>query len=107
MGMVMGMIKVPGILQTLKLSNYWADSLQIKFIETVLACRCATFWSFAHTCIMDMPMPMGMITQTAKLTTSPKPQASENSFSLVKICDGLVKFKHSYRETWVWNLDSG
>ena len=35
-------------LQTLELSNQLADSLKIKLIETVLACRYATSWSFAH-----------------------------------------------------------
>ena len=40
------------------LSNHCVDSLQIKFIGTVLAYRCATSWSFAHGGIMGMPMSM-------------------------------------------------
>ena len=43
-------------LQTLELSNNWADSLQIKFIGIVLACRCVTSWSFAHKGHMGVPM---------------------------------------------------
>ena len=40
---------VSGILRTPELSNYQADSLQIKFINWIaLAYRCATSWSFAH-----------------------------------------------------------
>ena len=44
MGMPMGMIKAPGILRTSELHNHWADSLKIKFVGTVLACRYATAW---------------------------------------------------------------
>ena len=40
--MSMGVIKAPGILRIPKLSNHWADSIQIKSIGTVLICRCAT-----------------------------------------------------------------
>ena len=41
-------LTAPGILQMPELSNHQADSLQIKFIGTILACGCATSWSFAH-----------------------------------------------------------
>ena len=54
----LGIIRAPGILQMPKHHNHWADSLQINFIGTVLACRCATAWSFAHGGIMGMPMSM-------------------------------------------------
>ena len=56
MGVPMGVIRALGILGTLELSNHWDDSLQIKFIGTVLACRCATSWSFAHACHMGVPL---------------------------------------------------
>ena len=36
-----------------------------------------------------------------KKVTSQRPYTSKNE--LVKICDGLVKFKHGYRETRIWN----
>ena len=48
MGMPMGMIRAPGIFWTPELHNHWADSLQIKFIGTVMACRCATARSFVQ-----------------------------------------------------------
>ena len=38
-----------------------------------------------------------------KKVTSQRPQTSQNSLGLVKICDGLLKFKHGYRETRIWN----
>ena len=41
--------------------------------------------------------------QSSKLTISLKPKTSENSFWLLKISDGLVEFKHDYRETSIWN----
>ena len=65
-GIVMGMIKGPGILQTPKLSCHWVDSLQNKFIGTVLACRCATSWSFAHGGIVGIPVG-SWISQTLEL----------------------------------------
>ena len=43
-------------LQMLLLSNHWADSLQIKFIGTVLACRHAMSWFFAHWAHTGMPI---------------------------------------------------
>ena len=67
MGVPMGMIRAPGILRTPELCNHRADSLQIKFIGIVLACRCATPWSFAHQGIMGMPM--GMIRAPGVLRT--------------------------------------
>ena len=51
----LGLTQTPGILQMPELSNHWADFLQIKFIGTVLACRCATSWSLAHQSHMGMP----------------------------------------------------
>ena len=59
MGIPVSIIRAPGILWTLELSNHWADSLQMKFIGAVLICRCATSWSFAHQ--NHMAMPMGII----------------------------------------------
>ena len=41
--------------------------------------------------------------QSSRKTTSPKSYTSEKSFGLLKICDGLVKFKHDHREARVWN----
>ena len=41
-GMPVGVIGASGILQMPELSTHWADSLQIKFIGTVLPRRCAT-----------------------------------------------------------------
>ena len=43
-------------LWTLLLSNHYADSLQIKLIGTILACRCAMVWSFTHQGHMGVPM---------------------------------------------------
>ena len=51
----------------LELSKHWTDSLQIKFTETVLACRCATPWSFAHRGLMGVPM--GVISARGTLFT--------------------------------------
>ena len=39
----------------LELSNHWVDLLQIKFIRTVLFCRCSASWSFAHQGHMGVP----------------------------------------------------
>ena len=55
MGMSMGVIRAPE-LWTLELSNHWADSLQIKFIGTVLSCTCLISWPFAHWGLMCMYM---------------------------------------------------
>ena len=43
-----GVIWATGILRRPELSNRRANSLQIKFIGTVLACRCERTLSFAH-----------------------------------------------------------
>ena len=43
-----GIISIFVTLRTLELSNHLVDSLQIKLIGMVSACRCATPWSFAH-----------------------------------------------------------
>ena len=48
-----------------------------------------------------------LVQSSHKKNTSLKPQTSKNLFRPVKICDGLVEFKHDYRETRVWNSDSG
>ena len=48
-----------------------------------------------------------LLMQSSQKNISLKPQISKNSFELVKICDGLVKFKHDYRETRVWNSVTG
>ena len=47
-GISMGIIKAAGILGMPELSNHWLDSLQIKFIGTVLVSKCAKWWSFDH-----------------------------------------------------------
>ena len=59
MGMPMALTRAPGILRMQELCNHKADSLQIKFTGTVLACRYAMSWSFA--CGGIMGMPIGMI----------------------------------------------
>ena len=56
MGVPMGVIRASGTSRTPVPSNHWSDSFQIKFIGTVLGCRCATLWSFAHGTIMGVPM---------------------------------------------------
>ena len=43
------------------------------------------------------------IYQSSKEVTSQRSQTSINSLGLVKICDGLVKFKHGYRATRILN----
>ena len=53
-------VVVNWILWTPELSNHRANSLQIKFSRTVLTCRCATSWSFAHAW-WPHAMPMGVI----------------------------------------------
>ena len=70
MGVPMALIRAPGILRTLELGNHRADSPQIKFIGTVLACRCPASWLFAHGGIMGMLM--GMIRAPADAGT-PQP----------------------------------
>ena len=52
MGLPMSVIIALGILWTMELSNHRAELLLIKFIGTVLVCRCA--WSFAHWGHMDV-----------------------------------------------------
>ena len=51
-----GMISILVTLWMCEISNHWADSLQIKFIWTVLACRCTASRSFAHWGYMGMAM---------------------------------------------------
>ena len=55
LGVIMGVIISLETLQRLELSNHWVDSLQIKFIGTILICGCATSWSFAHQGHMGVP----------------------------------------------------
>ena len=63
MGMPVRMLRAPGIFRTLQPHNHWTDSLQIKFIGTVLACKHAASWLFAH---QD---PMGAINTLGTLFT--------------------------------------
>ena len=46
---------------------------------------------------------MDMISVLTRKSLVRGPQTSKNSLGLVKICDGLVKFKYVYRETRIWN----
>ena len=55
MAVPMGVIGTLGTLRMPDLRNHWADSLKIKLIGTVLACRSATSWSFAHWGYMGVP----------------------------------------------------
>ena len=73
MGVSMSIIKAPGILRTLELSNRWADSTQIKFIGTILVCRCATLWSLAHQGHLDVST--GVIS-ALKTLSMPEPELS-------------------------------
>ena len=89
MGMSMGMMTAPGILRTLRLSSHLADSLKITCFGTVLACRCATSWSFTHGGIMGMPK--GMIKALGILWT---PELSNHSDSLeIKFIGSVVACK--------------
>ena len=100
MGMPMGMIKALGILPTPELINHWADSLQIKFFGTVLACTCVTSWSIAHEGIMGMPM--GMVRAPGILWM---PELSNHYVDSLQIkCIGTVL---AYRHATLWPLAHG
>ena len=60
-GMPVGMIRAPWIMWTLELRNHWPNSLQIKFFGTVLVCRCATSWPFAHRGLMGTKCTLGIL----------------------------------------------
>ena len=92
---------------------------RIVFVKLLLTCRtdirhyiciyriwCQMSWQFVPD-MSSAQMYFRNAAQSSGKNTSPKPQTSKNSFGPVKICDGQVKFKHNYRETWVWNSDSG
>ena len=82
------MIKAPGILRMPQLSNRWTESLQIKFVRTVLVCKCATPWSFAHGGIMGMSM--GVIKASGILRTLELRNHWADSFQIKSCGTALV-----------------